>query len=150
MSAPTEREVAIAKELLARAGFVVLREKSYRQAQTRQAIAESRADWETSRRADTDRWAREALAEGDRLRDRLTFVYGEARARGASVEDLAGEPPSLLELLGDVRVRFWACLIPGHDKNGGYPTVRWAGGVARCLTPGCIRTSNDPQPEATS
>jgi hypothetical protein len=38
--------------------------------------------------ASTRRWAESCLDEERCLRDRLTFVYGVARAHGATVEDL--------------------------------------------------------------
>jgi len=72
------------------AGYVTLRAKSYRQAQERQRVAEVRLACELEHGRGLERWAHRAFDEQDRLRDRLTFVYGEARARGASVEDLAG------------------------------------------------------------
>lgn len=56
----------------------------------------------------------------------------------------------LLELIGDRPVLFWMCLKDGHDVPlGGQPreTVRWIDNVAHCMTPGCGRTSLDPQPE---
>lgn len=83
-------EFAKAKKLLEAAGFVVLREKSYRQAQERQRVAEAlrvAAEEYTER---IERWARENLVEERRLRDRLTFVYGVAQAHGATTEELRG------------------------------------------------------------
>jgi len=40
-------------------------------------------------RESTMAWARNACAEERRLADRLTFVYGVARAHGATVEELS-------------------------------------------------------------
>lgn len=85
MSAKDQRIAALEAE-----GFVVLRAKSYRQAQERQRVAEA------LRRAAEDRvesvhdWAMQAFAEQRRLSDRLTFVYGVARAHGATEEELSG------------------------------------------------------------
>lgn len=71
-------------------GYVVLRAKSYRQAQERQRVAEA-LRWAAERdREGTRDWALDAFAEQRRLRDRLTFVYGVARAHGATVEELSG------------------------------------------------------------
>lgn len=85
-------EFAKAKELLEAAGFVVLREKSYRQAQERQRIAECRREGAEEARAAAMAWARDCLTEERRLRDRLTFVYGIAQAHGATTEELSGSP----------------------------------------------------------
>ena len=57
---------------------------------------------------------------------------------------------ALLELIGDQPVRFWMCAKDGHGSSRGGPwreTVRWIDGIAYCTTPGCGRTSLDPQPE---
>lgn len=40
--------------------------------------------------AHTRSWAAEAFVEQRRLADRLTHVYGVARAHGATVEELSG------------------------------------------------------------
>lgn len=56
----------------------------------------------------------------------------------------------LIQALGDRPVRFWMCAKPGHGTSLGGPgreTVRWIDGVGHCTTPGCGRTSLDPQPE---
>lgn len=78
------------KRDLAALGYVVLKEKSYRAAQERQRRAEAHMlhaddDAECARR-----WARDCLAEERRMRDRLTFVYGVAKAHGATTEELHG------------------------------------------------------------
>jgi formate dehydrogenase maturation protein FdhE len=86
-------EFAKAKELLEAAGYVVLKEKSYRQAQERQRIAEVRATCAEEYTDRIERWARENLVEERRLRDRLTFVYGIAQAHGATTEELSGDAP---------------------------------------------------------
>jgi hypothetical protein len=84
-----EGEIRRAKTTLEATGHVVLKAKSHRAAQERQRIAEAyRAhaedDAESSRQ-----WARDCLAEERFLRERLTFVYGVARAHGATVEELS-------------------------------------------------------------
>jgi len=73
-------------------GYVVLKEKSYRQAQERQRIAEALRVYADERRESTERWAQSVCVEERRLWDRITFIYGVARANGATVEELAGEP----------------------------------------------------------
>lgn len=83
-------EVSAAKALLHAHGYVVLREKSYRQAQERQRVAEALRDME-KRFADGAReWARNCLDEERRLRDRCTFLYGKAQEHGATTAELAG------------------------------------------------------------
>jgi hypothetical protein len=50
-----------------------------------------------------------------------------------------------IKALGTARIEFWACPIEGHSFGGPLrETVRWVEGVARCLEPGCGRTSADP------
>jgi len=91
MRAPTAAKVDAALEIVRDAGYVAIREKSYRAAQERQRLARCEADWERSRREGVEKWARDCCNEDRRVRDRLTFVYGVARAFGASVEDLREE-----------------------------------------------------------
>ena len=79
-----------ALETVRAAGYVAIKEKSYRAAQERQRQAEYQAETETDRRAHAEIWAEKCCDEERRIRDRLTFVYGVARAHGASVEDLRG------------------------------------------------------------
>lgn len=83
-------EIAKAKELVEAAGYVVLREKSYRQAQERQRVAECYRTSAEEARDSAMAWARDCLAEERRLRERLTFVYGVAQAHGATTEELSG------------------------------------------------------------
>ena len=89
---PTAREVEIARAIMERAGYVVLKAKSYRQAQERQRIAECYRDREIEAADSARAWARDCLNEERRLRDRCTFLYGAARAHGATVEELRGTP----------------------------------------------------------
>lgn len=91
MSEAAEQDIAAAKELLAGAGFVVLREKPYRQAQERQRIAECRRESAEDRTRSVETWARGCHAEERRLARRLTFVYGVAQAHGATTEELRGD-----------------------------------------------------------
>ena len=80
-----------ALEVIRAAGYVAIREKSYRAAQERQRLAQARADWELNRREGAEKWARDCCDEERRIRERLTFVYGVARAHGATVEVLRGD-----------------------------------------------------------
>ena len=86
----TELDEALA--LVKAAGYVVLKESSYRKAQERQRIAGAMADMEKDRRATAEAWARDCLYDERRIAERLTFVYGVARAHGASIEELAADP----------------------------------------------------------
>ena len=76
--------------------FVTLRRKSYLAAQNRQRIAEARLRDQVERTESVHAWALRCCDEERRLADRLTFVYGVARAHGATVEELRGpgEVPS--------------------------------------------------------
>ena len=89
MARPVNDTVQRAKEVLERSGYVVVKAKSHRQAQERQRVAEALRRAAEESQAGTERWAREHLCgELSRLRERLTFVYGVARAKGATVEEL--------------------------------------------------------------
>jgi len=79
-----------ALKLVREAGYVTLREKSYRQAQERQRVAEALRRYADEDAERTRAWAREHCAEERRLADRLTFVYGVAVRHGATHEELAG------------------------------------------------------------
>lgn len=81
------------KSWLETQGYVLLKAKSYRQAQERQRIAEAMQRMASEDAEHARSWAINCLDEERRLRDRLTFVYGVARAHGASIEDLSGEQP---------------------------------------------------------
>jgi len=87
--APIDLEAAL--KSVKSAGYVVLKEKSYRQAQERQRVAEALRKAEERAAEDARHWAINCLDEQRRLADRLTFVYGVARAHGATVEELKGE-----------------------------------------------------------
>lgn len=79
------------KTLLTANGYVVLKAKSHRAAQERQRVAEAyaRSDREDAER--TRYWAQTTLHNEIRdLQARCTFLYGMARAKGATVEELAG------------------------------------------------------------
>lgn len=81
-----------ARNLLETNGYVVLRAKSYKQAQERQRVADALAAYQAQRVEEVFAWVQRDLVPRERsLVDRLTFVYGVARALGASVEELRGE-----------------------------------------------------------
>jgi len=81
-----------AKALLEAEGYVVLRAKSYQQAQARQASHQREVEWADRRVEMAERWARDCLAEERRLGARCTFLYGEATRLGATAEQLAHAP----------------------------------------------------------
>lgn len=90
--APTEADaLAEALEVVKAAGYVALKEKSYRAAQERQRIAAVRQECAEARTSGAERWARECIAEERRLAARLTFVYGVAMKHGATTDELRGE-----------------------------------------------------------
>lgn len=88
---PTHLEIARAKRVLEESGHVVLREKSYRAAQQRQAIAQAERQWAINERQSQDLYCQSLHAEIRDLRARCTYLYGVARAKGATAEVLAGE-----------------------------------------------------------
>lgn len=90
MRDPTADEIAMARKILESTGHVVLRRKSYQQAQERQRVAECYRDSEIRAAESARAWARDCLAEERRLAGRCTFLYGLARAKGATVEECAG------------------------------------------------------------
>lgn len=92
-----------AKATLATRGYVVLKEKSYRQAQERQRVADAYRHAAEQDAEHARAWARDCLTEERRLRERLTFVYGMARSYGASVEEL--RDPDITERAPAFRVR---------------------------------------------
>jgi hypothetical protein len=83
-------DVAAMREEAEAEGYVLLKATSYRRAQERQRIAEARMRDAFDRVEHIDQWAQDGYAELQRLRERLTFVYGVARAHGATVEELSG------------------------------------------------------------
>lgn len=79
----------VARKFLEARGFVVLREKSYRQAQERQRVAQALCRAAEQDAARTREWAQTELhREIRRLSDRCTFLYGAARAAGCTAEEL--------------------------------------------------------------
>lgn len=88
-----ELTVGDAKQFLKQRGYVVLKEKSYRQAQERQRVAECYKESEIRAAESARSWARNCLDEERRLRDRCTFLYGAARAAGCTVKELRDRQP---------------------------------------------------------
>lgn len=84
------RRIDQAKKLLQANDFVVLRARSHRQAQERQRVAEARVKFEEMEAEHARQWALECLARERHLADRCTFLYGAARAHGATIEELGG------------------------------------------------------------
>lgn len=80
-----------AKEFLTERGYVVLREKSYRQAQERLRVAEALRRLEAEHNEHTRAWAHRSFDETRAAWDRSTYLYGLAVRLGASVEQLRGE-----------------------------------------------------------
>lgn len=79
------------KALLKVNDYVVLKSKSYRQAQERQRVAEIRAKSAEEDAQNARYWAQTTLHNEIRdLMARCTFLYGLARAQGATAEELNG------------------------------------------------------------
>lgn len=86
-----ERLVQQAKRLLESKGYVVLKEKSYRQAQERQRVADALRREAEKRYLHLFDWMDKQILPRERyMTDRCTFLYGVARAHGATVEELSG------------------------------------------------------------
>jgi uncharacterized protein HemY len=88
--AASATQIDAAIDLLKAEGYVVLRERSYQRARERQRVAEALRD---AAERDAERahvWARNCLNDERRLRDRCTFLYGVARAHGATEDELRG------------------------------------------------------------
>lgn len=84
-------EVITAKQLLERNGYTVLRTKSWQNTLREFAIARSELEWERKEAERTRRWAQQELCGRiNKLSDRVTHLYGLARARGASSAELQG------------------------------------------------------------
>ncbi len=83
-------EIQKAKAALAEHGYVVIKEKSHLAARRRQQIAESQREWAERERESSRRWAHDCLDQERHLRERLTFVWGVAKAHGATNEELGG------------------------------------------------------------
>lgn len=117
MNAEDAEEVETAVEALESIGYVVLKAKSYRQAQERQRVAEAYklAAIDEAKRA--REWALDCLAEERRLRERLTFVYGVARAKGATDEELRG--PTAVEVEPPATETLAEAIVAEIERRGG-------------------------------
>lgn len=82
-----DKALAVVKE----AGYVAIKEKSYRQAQERQRVAEALRRSEAEAAGHARSWAHEAFEEQRRLADRCTYLYGLAARHGATDEELSGQ-----------------------------------------------------------
>lgn len=90
MADPTTTDLEAALALVRASGYVAIKEKSHRAAETRHAVARAQL---ADARAEVERveaWARRALDGEARARVRTEFVYGVARRHGVSVEELTG------------------------------------------------------------
>lgn len=109
------------------AGYVTLKEKSYRQAQERQHLARSAAEWEKESAEHARRWARDCLDQERMLRERVTYLAALCMKLGATMDQLRGEDEdaqqaSYLDFLRpiaryDHSVGRWVPLDP--DDQGG-------------------------------
>jgi hypothetical protein len=88
---PKDTEAEEAKAVLEAAGYVVVKAKSYRDAQERQRRAQCMAEAEVDRRKSVEAWAHRCLDDERQMRDRVTFLYGVARAHGATDDELAAD-----------------------------------------------------------
>lgn len=124
-----------AKATLEGAGFVVLREKSYRQAQERQRVADALRAAAEDDAEHARAWARDCLTEERRLRERLTLVYGVARAYGAGIAELRGpdSPLTSSPTPGHLADDVW-CRTCQHRHTPAIPAVTFmcAGGLGGC------------------
>lgn len=82
-----------AKAVLKAAGYVVVREKSYRQAQTRQAIHQREVQWANDQMESNRRWVQARVDEERRIVARCSYLYGLASALGATEAQLREDTP---------------------------------------------------------
>ncbi len=80
-----------AKALLEANGFTVLRTKSYNQMRERHRVAVALKEGAERYQESTRAWAVDCIKAERRLMKRCEFLYGVARACGASVDELRGE-----------------------------------------------------------
>jgi hypothetical protein len=87
----TAEAVGRAKASLEALGYVVIKAKSYRHTQERLRVSEALRKCEKEYRLSTQAWGERVCDDERRARDRVVFVYGVARAHGATVEELSGK-----------------------------------------------------------
>lgn len=80
-----------ALDVVRAAGYVVLKAKSYRQAQERQRVAEALRAAEAESAESARRWARECLEQERFLRERVTYLAALCMKLGATMDQLRGE-----------------------------------------------------------
>jgi hypothetical protein len=90
VGAVTPEFLAKVKESLEAQGYVVLKAASYRREQEKRRIAQALLACQEEHNESTRQWGVMAYDEQRRLTDRLVFVYGVARAHGATEEELSG------------------------------------------------------------
>lgn len=78
------------KKKLAEEGYTVVKTKSYLAAQRRQRGADMQRQAAEEHAEAQKQWAYKIHDEVRELRERITFVYGVARAHGATHEELSG------------------------------------------------------------
>lgn len=118
---PDQRLVSITddelRDELKRRGYVVLAERSHQRAIERHARRQNELEWEQRNTAAAELWAVNALREERRIRDRLTFVYGVARAHGATVDELGGRQDwTGPEIHQEVKALFDLYTMHGHGN----------------------------------
>jgi hypothetical protein len=85
-------EIAKARKLLEQSGCKVLSERAYRALLTRVHVAENIAEYADRGRESALDWGRRTCDEERRLRDRCGYLYGVARAHGATDAELHIQP----------------------------------------------------------
>lgn len=85
-----EMAVKDARLLLERNGYVVVKSATYRNTQEQRRAAEWRCEAKELDAEHARTWALDCLTSERRTVDRLLYVYGVARAHGATVEELSG------------------------------------------------------------
>jgi hypothetical protein len=115
MDDPTTPDLEGALALVRASGYVAIKEKSHRAAETRHAVARAQL---ADARAEVERveaWARRALDGEARARARTEFVYGVARRHGVSVEELTGPADE-----ATYRERIGAVMAVAESGRSGY------------------------------
>ncbi|QGJ94955.1 hypothetical protein SEA_REDWATTLEHOG_96 [Gordonia phage RedWattleHog] len=84
----TTDQLRAARAVLEAAGYVVLKKKSYDDIQRKRQRAETLLAAERDHQKSLYAWMSQHFEEERRLRERLVFVYGVARAHGAPVAEL--------------------------------------------------------------
>jgi len=89
-----EEKTLQAKAWLEAHGYTVLKTKTYHGLHEKIRKAEAHEHWAKERMESVEAWARREIFSWSRhLQNRLTFVYGVAKAKGATDEDLRQSCP---------------------------------------------------------